>query len=146
MALKITLKPNEKLVVGGAVIRNGDAKAELFIENDVPVLREKRIMTLEQADSPCRQVYFLIQLMYIDTANIREYHRQYWNVVREVARNAPSATGMLDQINELVYQENYYPALQATELLMEYEKELIRHADQSIDGLSTGSDAASDRS
>lgn len=146
MALKIALKPHEKLIVGGAVIRNGDAKTDLFVENDVPVLREKRIMTLERADSPCRRIYFLVQLMYIDSPGIREYHRQYWGVVREVARNAPSTMKMLDQINELVYQEKYYPALQATELLIQYEEELLYHAEQSIDGLSAGTDTTGDRS
>jgi flagellar protein FlbT len=44
MALKLSLKPGEKMIIGGAVVKNGDAKAELFIENQVPLLREKDIM------------------------------------------------------------------------------------------------------
>jgi flagellar protein FlbT len=40
MALKITLKPNEKMIVSGAVVTNGNTKnTDLIIENNVPVLR-----------------------------------------------------------------------------------------------------------
>jgi len=40
MALKITLKPNEKMIVGGAVITNANIRnTDLIIENNVPILR-----------------------------------------------------------------------------------------------------------
>ena len=46
MALKITLKPNEKMIVGGAVITNGNIKnTNLIIENNVPILRQKDIIS-----------------------------------------------------------------------------------------------------
>ena len=41
MALKLTLKPNEKVFIGGAVVQNGENPAELSILNDVPLLRGK---------------------------------------------------------------------------------------------------------
>ena len=37
MALKISLKPNESLIIGGAVITNGNSKSDLIVENNVPV-------------------------------------------------------------------------------------------------------------
>ena len=40
MALRLKLKPGERVIVGGAVVRNGSSRAELFVENDTPVLRE----------------------------------------------------------------------------------------------------------
>ena len=46
MALKITLKPQEKMILGGAVISNGNnAGCQLIIENEVPILREKDILS-----------------------------------------------------------------------------------------------------
>ena len=63
MALTITIKPHEKLIIGGAVIVNGKAKSEMLIENNVPILRGKDIMSLDMADSPCKRIYFAIQLM-----------------------------------------------------------------------------------
>ena len=71
MALKIVLKPNEKMIVGGAVITNGSTKnTDLIIENNVPVLRQKNILSQKDATSPCSRIYFLIQLMYIDEEKI----------------------------------------------------------------------------
>jgi flagellar biosynthesis regulator FlbT len=71
MTLKITLKPHEKFILGGAVITNGDAKSTFALENDVPILREKDILTLTSADTPCKRIYFAIQLMYVDGKNLR---------------------------------------------------------------------------
>ncbi len=44
MALKIALKPQEKVIIGGAVIQNGKNRSELLVENNVAILREKDIM------------------------------------------------------------------------------------------------------
>jgi flagellar protein FlbT len=41
MALKIILKPHERIILGGAVVTNGRSKSELIIENNVPLLRQK---------------------------------------------------------------------------------------------------------
>jgi len=46
MALRITLKPQEKMILGGAVITNGNSfRCNLIIENKVPILREKDILS-----------------------------------------------------------------------------------------------------
>ena len=51
MPLKLTLKPNEKVLIGNAVIVNGDSKSEIILLNQVPLLRERDIISEEQADS-----------------------------------------------------------------------------------------------
>ena len=51
MPLKLTLKPNEKILIGTAVITNAGPKAELIVQNTVPVLRERDIITEEKADT-----------------------------------------------------------------------------------------------
>ena len=61
MALKIVLKPNERMIIGGAVIKNGPAKAEFVIENTVPLLREQDILSEKEADSLAQKIYFTIQ-------------------------------------------------------------------------------------
>ena len=81
MALKISLKPDERIIIGGAVLQNGGARSEFVIENSVPILREKDIMGLAEADSPCRRIYFAIQLMYVDEKNIEEHRATYWKLV-----------------------------------------------------------------
>ena len=43
MPLKLSLKPGETFVVNGAVVRNGDRRGVLLLENQARVLREKDI-------------------------------------------------------------------------------------------------------
>ena len=41
MALKLSLKPDEKLVINGAVIANVDLRTTLIVHNKASILREK---------------------------------------------------------------------------------------------------------
>jgi flagellar biosynthesis repressor protein FlbT len=125
MALKIVVKPHEKLIVGGAVIENGSVKSELLIENNVPILRGKDIMSLHEADSPCKRIYFAIQLMYVDQQNLSEHHKTYWELVKDVSDAAPSRRPALQEISKNVLNGSYYKALKLTRSLIAYEREAI---------------------
>jgi flagellar protein FlbT len=128
MALKITLKPNEKMIVGGAVVTNGNAKnSDLIIENNVPVLRQKDILSEQEATSHCRQIYFIIQLMYIDGENLADHQHTYWKLVRELLEAVPRLTGLIDEINEYILIGNYYQALKLARQLIDYEQEVLKH-------------------
>lgn len=126
MALKITLKPKEKLILGGAVITNGDSKSELIIENKVPLLREKNILKEEDADTPGSRIYFVIQLMYIDEENLTTHHKTYWELVEEFVHAAPSALELIKEISEHIVGNKYYMALKLAGKLVEYEQEVIK--------------------
>lgn len=125
MALKITLKPHEKMIFGGAVVKNGDSKCELIIENNVPILREKDILTEGKADSPCKRLYFIIQLMYVDEKNLVIHHNSYWNLVRELVSAAPSMVYFVDQLSEYILNNRYYQALKLAKKMVEYEREVL---------------------
>jgi flagellar protein FlbT len=131
MALKIVLKPNEKLIIGGAVIVNGPAKSSFIIESDVPVLREKDILSMQMTDSPCKRIYFAIQLMYVDEKNMPEHHKTFWELVSDVSRAAPSRKPLLKEISENILNYKYYQALKLTRKLIEYEQEVINRVRKS---------------
>jgi len=125
MPLKITLKPNERMIVGGAVITNGNTRCDLLIENKVSILRQKDIMSEKDADSPCRKIYFTIQLMYIDEENLIEHHNTYWKLVQDIVKAAPSMLALIDQISEHILNNKYYQALKLARKLIDYEQEVI---------------------
>jgi flagellar protein FlbT len=127
MALKISLKPHERLIIGGAVISNGNSKSELIVENGVPVLRGKDILREKDADSPCKLIYFSIQLMYVDPANLADHHRTYWELLRDVSEAAPSRRLVLQEISNNVLNGLYYKALKLARSLIAYEQEAIRN-------------------
>ncbi len=135
MPLKITLKPNERIVIDGAVVTNSSTTCNLFIENFVPILREKDIMSEKDAYSPCRRIYFIIQLMYLDRENLTAHHNTYWELVKALLEAAPSKLGLIDQISELILQNNYYKALKLTKDLINYEQEEIGHVCKSASGV-----------
>ena len=136
MALKITLKPNEKMIVGGAVVTNGNSKnTDLIIENNVPVLRQKDILSEKDAATPCSRIYFIIQLMYIDEGNLTDHQHIYWKLVRELLDSVPRLTKHIDQINENILEGNFYRALKLAGKLIDYEQEVLKHVYASTDSL-----------
>ena len=130
MALKISLKPDEKIFIGGAVVQNGDSHVELNIMNDVPLLREKDILTEFEADSVCKRIYLCVQLMYMDPSHLNTYQQKYRKLVDEVMEAAPSAAVFLGEINNNLACGRYYQALKCARGLMDYEQGLISHAKQ----------------
>ena len=130
MALKISLKPHERLIIGGAVIANGPSKTELMIENKVPILRQNRILKVEEANSPARRIYLSIQLMYVDQDRLADNHKFYLELVRDFVQAAPSTLVLIDHMNELVFQGQYYQALMDARQLMDFEQEVIERVKQ----------------
>ena len=91
MALIIDLKPNERVIIGNALITNGEHRARLQIAGDSPILREKDIMRQDEATSPCKRVYFTIQGMYL-TADPKVLHETYFKQIGDIKHAAPSTT------------------------------------------------------
>jgi flagellar protein FlbT len=136
MALKITLKAGERMILGGAVVTNANSgSCDLVIDNKVPILRQKDILTEERADSPCRAIYFVIQLMYIDEDNLSNYQARYWDLVRELIRAAPSTAALIEDISRHILNRRYYQALKLTKRLIEYEQEVIHRVSDSVKSL-----------
>jgi flagellar biosynthesis repressor protein FlbT len=125
MALKITLKSRERMIIGGAVVTNGSNTSKLIIENNVPVLRQKDIMSHADATTPCNRIYFILQLMYIDQENIHTYHKKYWKLVHEVLSNAPSFSAFLEQTSTHILGGRYYQALKLAKEMINYEQEVL---------------------
>jgi len=124
MALVIDLKPQEKILIGTAVITNSAQRTRLHIAGDAPILREKDILLEENADSPCKRIYFIIQCMYLSNSP-KEYHEKYFELVREIQKAAPTTTIFFAQINENIIAGTYYKALKLANQLIEHEQELI---------------------
>jgi len=129
--LKLKLKPGERVLIAGALITNGDVPTHFYIENKVPLLREKDIMTENDAKTFCEKIYFVIQLMYFSPQNIRELHQVYWKHVRTLIKASPSMIDLISKISEKILVEKYYDALKLTRDLIEYENKLISHAKES---------------
>ncbi len=127
MALKVELKPSERIIIGTVIVRNDDQRTRLFIEGEAPILREKDILTPKTADTPAKKVYLALQLMYL-TQDIHKHHKMYFELAQEFLAAAPSALTLVAEINNRILNDELYKALKAAKRLIVYEGELIAHA------------------
>jgi flagellar protein FlbT len=127
MGLKVELKPGERIILGESVVTNGDQRTRLVIEGEAPILREKDIMTPETADTPCKRVYLIVQLMYL-SRDPSQHHDTYFRLVKEIIAAAPSTSGYFDRINNQILTGNNYKALKEAQTLIDYEKDLLANA------------------
>lgn len=127
MALKLSLKPDEKLVINGAVIANVDRRTTLIVHNKASILREKDILQEEDVTTPARRIYFPIMLMYMDQGNTNKYYEEFVLRMTEFmnAISSPEAVNNCVQISRDVMGKNYYKALMTCKKLIEFESSRI---------------------
>jgi flagellar protein FlbT len=132
MGLKVELKPGERIIVGESIITNDDQRTRLVIEGNAPILREKDILTPETADTPCKKIYLAVQLMYL-ARDPKEPQDLYISLCKDVAAAAPSALPYLDRMNNHILTGSFYKALKEGQQLLNYEEELLSHAQSGTD-------------
>lgn len=63
--MRLQMRAGERLYINGAVLRFS-RRAEVELLNDAAFLLEAHVMQEEQATTPLRQLYFMLQTMLID--------------------------------------------------------------------------------
>lgn len=128
--LKISLKANEKIYVNGAVIKV-DRKVSLEFLNNVTFLLQHHVLQAEEATTPLRQLYFVVQLMLMDPESAErtreEYRRMFANLLG-VLRNE-QLRSELKHVDALVLEGQAYEALRAIRSLFPMEAEVLQHTE-----------------
>lgn len=128
--LKISLKANEKIYVNGAVIKV-DRKVSLEFLNNVTFLLQHHVLQAEEATTPLRQLYFVVQLMLMDPESAErtreEYRRMFANLLG-VLRNE-QLRSELKHVDALVLEGQVYEALRAIRSLFPMEAEVLQHTE-----------------
>lgn len=127
MALKVELKPGERMILGNCVITNDDQRTRLYIQGDAPILREKDILTPQTADTPAKRVYLAVQMMYLDE-NPRAHHETYFTLIKELMQAAPSMIPLIERVNNRILTGTLYKALKEAKAVIAHERELLSHA------------------
>lgn len=134
MPLKLSLKPQEKFVLNGAVLTNGDKRTSLVLQNKACVLREKDLMQPEDASTPARRIYFPIMMMYLDPDMSEEYYDEFALRMTEfmgAIRNRGALASCVD-ISRDVMRGAYYKALMTCKKLFEFEGERLHYVAQGL--------------
>lgn len=121
--LKISLKPNEKIYVNGAVIRT-DRKVTLEFLNDVHFLLENHVLQPEDASTPLRQLYFIVQVMLMnpgDAVPAREMFRKSLPLLLASFEDGQIRSALKD-IDRLVGEDHVFEALKSIRTLYKLEE------------------------
>tara|TARA_Y100000814_G_scaffold238536_1_gene182762 strand:- start:125 stop:523 length:399 start_codon:yes stop_codon:yes gene_type:complete len=127
MPLKLTLKPNEKVLIGTAVIACGPVKTEFVVLNRVPVVRQKDIITEEDADTIAKKLYVTILNMYINPTKEKDYHEIYFVLMRQMIL-MPIGTESVDlmvDMSQQILAGDHYRALKLCRQLIKFEAEAL---------------------
>ncbi len=128
MALKVELKPHERIIIGACVITNTDQRAKLLIEGEkIPILREKDILTPATADTPAKLIYLAVQLMYL-SPDPQAHHPAYFSLMRDILHAAPSSWPFIEGINNHILNGDLYLALKEARKLIAHEDKLLQSA------------------
>ncbi len=110
--LKVSLKANERIYVNGAVIRV-DRKTSMEFLNDVSFLLENHVLQSADADTPIRQLYYLIQLLMIDPnarTAVFSLYRSHITILID-AQDYRDLAPELKNIDRLVHEDCLFEAL-----------------------------------
>lgn len=127
MPLKLTLKPDECVVINGCVIRNSNRRHALTIESpQADVIRGKDLLDQEDAATPVSRIYYLIQTVLIQS-DLRD------KLVPEIQSQlavlatvfGPGHVRHVFEAANCVSQMDYYRALSELRPLLDREKVLL---------------------
>jgi len=125
MALKVELKPFERIIIGESLITNSESRTTFLIEGEAPILREKDILTAETANTPVKRLYLCIQMMYLEK-NIPKYQDLYMDFVRDLLLTQPSLRKSIETASKLILSGSLYHSLKEVRKMIKREEELLR--------------------
>ena len=96
--MHISLRAGEKIYINGAVLC-ADRKVSLELLNDATFLLEAHVMKVENATTPLRQLYFIVQIMLMnptDSNAARDMFEKSIGKIIEISDEAALVAGLRD--------------------------------------------------
>jgi flagellar protein FlbT len=124
MALKVELKPFERIIIGQSLITNCETRTRLMIAGEAPILREKDILTAETANTPVKRLYLCVQMMYLEN-DIPKYQELYVGFVKDLLEAIPSFRESIEAASKLILSGSLYSSLKEIQRLIKREAELL---------------------
>lgn len=124
MALRLELRPNEKIVINGAVIRNGSRRSEFLVETHCKFLRGSEIISDEEADTPCKRLYVILQVIHLADESF-EAETIFARQAALIVRAAPSLGYVIARIHEELEGRQTYAAIKLGKELIKLERNLL---------------------
>ncbi|WP_315925436.1 flagellar biosynthesis repressor FlbT [Mesorhizobium sp. SP-1A] len=133
--LRLSLKPNEKIYINGAVIRV-DRKVSIELLNDVQFLLEGHVLQPEDASTPLRQLYFIVQVMLMNPQGADEARGMFRQSLPMLLASFEDEEilATLKQVDRMVVEGHVYEALKAIRSLYPLERIALDAGNANGDG------------
>jgi flagellar biosynthesis repressor protein FlbT len=124
--MNISLRADEKLYINGAVIR-ADRKVTIELLNDVTFLLENHVMQANEATTPLKQIYFVIQIMLMDPSATQGAAALSRKLIEAAvtAFDTPEILAGLKTVDELVKRSRNFDAMKTLRGLFPLEQTVV---------------------
>ena len=126
--LVLSLKPNEKFLVNGALLSNGPKRGQICVgDDDVHVLRMSDVIHPDEVNTPIRRVYYAIQIILSGDAGAIEIDgeiREGLDALMTVFEGTPLKKN-IEKAQFAIKNGRYYSALCALKPLLKVEEDLL---------------------
>lgn len=130
--LVLKLAPNERVLINGAVIENGDRRTRLSIKSpNANILRLKDAIHPNEAKTPVKRVCYIAQLVLSGDAKSEVARAQLLSGIEQLSRvfNDSDSSRLLDSATEAVLENQFYAALKALRGLLSREERLLARSE-----------------
>jgi len=130
---KISLKPNERIYVNGAVIKF-DRKTSMEFLNDVHFLLESQIMQAADANTPLKRLYFTIQIQLMAPAETQSARQMFSDQLENLLNifEEPEILSNLKNIDRLVGERRFHEAMKSLRSLYPIERRIFEKFKASV--------------
>ncbi|PQA88864.1 flagellar biosynthesis repressor FlbT [Hyphococcus luteus] len=137
--LVIKLKPNEKVLVNGVLLQNGDRAARIRVRSsDVSILRARDAIPKEEANTPLKRVYYIAQLALAGEADSDQAVHELLQGLNALKGVFPGEAGE-DVLRALkaAQEKKFFVVMRALKRHFEFEEALLQRSPAMAEALAS---------
>ena len=126
--LVLKLAPNERVLINGAVIENGDRRTKIAIKTpNVNVLRLRDAIHPDSAQTPVSRAMYVAQMILSGDADPEEARLQLLRGIEQLSQalTDPDSRRLLSTATAAADTRQFYPAMKALRSLLPREERLL---------------------
>lgn len=126
--LVLKLAPNERVLINGAVIQNGDKRARISIMTpNANILRLRDAIHPTKANTPLSRICYICQLILTGDADLEQAKRELARGIEQLSRAMADSDShkIFDSATQAITIGNYYQALKQLRSLLPREARLL---------------------
>ncbi|NOX83316.1 MAG: flagellar biosynthesis repressor FlbT [Alphaproteobacteria bacterium] len=125
--LVLKLKPNEKVLVNGVLLQNGDRAARIRVRSsNVSILRSRDAISPQDANTPLTRIYYIAQLALAGQAKPDEAMRQVRDGIDQLSKIFTGHSAQeLARARSAAGEEKFFLVMRALKRLFPIEKAML---------------------